>query len=189
MIAFIYQTREDEIMADKCNKYHCNPNPCGGGCTHCGCNCGGSEPADPTPDPGLGFGSLRGTTIEVPGAELESMPFNLAGPLSDTVTVSQSGNGLVVGESGVYQISLSVSAEATAEPDADQPYLTALITVNGDAAFGDISTYFMILNRSSSTFVVQAALSAGDEVGAGISSNFFPLGYMNRSLSIVKLSN
>lgn len=176
-------------MADKCNKYHCNPNPCGGICPHCGCNCGGSEPADPTPDTVLGFGSLRGTTIEGAGADLESIPFNLAGPLSDTVKVSQSGNELVVGESGIYQISLSVSAEATAEPDADQPYLDALITVNGKPVFGDISTYFQISNRSSSTFIVQAALSAGDEVGAGISSNFLTLGYMNRSLSIIKLSN
>lgn len=174
-------------MADKCNKYHCNP--CGGGCAHCGCNCGGNDPADPVPDAIPAFGSLRGITIEVPGAALESIPFHLAGPLSDTVRVSQSGNELVAGESGVYQISLSVSAEATAEPDADQPYLNALITVNGKPVFGDISTYFKISNRSSSTFVVQAVLSAGDEVGAGISSDFLALGYMNRSLSIVKLSN
>lgn len=45
------------------------------------------------------------------------------------------------------------------------------------------------LYRSSSTFVVQAALAAGDEVGVSIISDFPVLGYMNRSLTIVQLNN
>lgn len=44
----------------------------------------------------LAYGSLRGTSIEVPGAEFRSMPFNVAGPLSKAVTVSPAGNELIV---------------------------------------------------------------------------------------------
>lgn len=99
------------------------------------------------------------------------------------------GNELVVGESGVYQITISINAEATVDPDPDQPYLTAIITVNGAPVFGDVTTFFKISNRSSSTFVVQAALSAGDEVGASISTDFAVLGYLNRSLTVVQLSD
>ncbi|WP_331663848.1 hypothetical protein [Lacrimispora sp.] len=137
----------------------------------------------------MAYGSLRGDSIETPGGTFIPVPFSVAGPLSDTITVSLSGNELVVGESGIYQITISINAEATADPDPDQPYLTAIITVNGLPIFGDITTIFKIANRSSSTFVVQAALAAGDEVGVSIITDFPALGYMNRSLTIVQLSN
>ncbi|SEO76918.1 Collagen triple helix repeat-containing protein [Propionispora vibrioides] len=139
----------------------------------------------------LAFGSLRGSSVETPGATLTSVPFNVVGPLSDTITVSLSGNELVVGESGIYQITVSINAEATTDPDPDpdQPYLNAIITVNGTPLFGDTTTFFKISNRSSSTFVAQASLTAGDEVGASISTDFPILGYMNRSLTIIQLSN
>ena len=75
------------------------------------------------------------------------------------------------------------------DPDPDEPYLQAIITVNGTPIFGDTTTFFKIANRSSSTFVVQASLTAGDEVGASISTNFPVLGYLNRSLTVVQLSN
>ena len=135
----------------------------------------------------LAYGSLRGTSIEVPGAAFRSVPFNATGPLSKTVTVSPSGNELIVGESGVYQITISISAEATTNPDPDQPYLVAIITRNGKPIFGDISTFFKIANRNSSTFVVQAALDAGDQIGVSIGTDYAALGYMNRSLGIVQL--
>ena len=113
----------------------------------------------------------------------------MAGPLSDTVTVSLSGNELVVGESGIYQITISINAVATTDPDPDQPYLNAIITVNGGPIFGDTTTFFKIANRSSSSFVAQASLTAGDEVGVSISTDFPVLGYMNRSLTVVQLSD
>lgn len=113
----------------------------------------------------------------------------MVGPLSSTITVSLSGNELVVGEGGIYQVTVSINAEATTDPDPDQPYLNAIITVNGAPIFGDTTTFFKIANRSSATFVVQAALSAGDEVGANIGTDFPILGYMNRSLTVVQLSN
>ena len=125
--------------------------------------------------------------MEIPGEDLISVPFNTAGPLSATITVSETGNELVVGESGTYQITISISAEATTEPDAEQPYLNAIITANGNPLFGDTSTYFKIANRSSSTFVAQASLSAGDRIGVNINTVFPILGYMNRSLTIVQL--
>ncbi len=136
----------------------------------------------------LAFGSLRGGSVETPGATFTPVPFSVVGPLSDTVTVSLSGNELVVGGSGIYQIAISINAEATTDPDPDQPYLNAIITVNGTPIFGDITTFFKISNRSSSTFVVQSSLAAGDEVGVSISTDFPVLGYMNRSLTIVQLS-
>jgi hypothetical protein len=113
----------------------------------------------------------------------------VVGPSSDTITVSLSGNELVVGESGIYQITISINAEATTDPDPDQPYLNAFITVNGAPIFGDVTTFFKIANRSSSTFVVQATLTAGDEVGVSIGTSFPVLGYMNRSLTVVQLSD
>ncbi|WP_333646398.1 hypothetical protein [Lacrimispora sp.] len=137
----------------------------------------------------MAYGSLRGASVEVPGATFTPVPFSVTGPLSSTITVSTSGNELVVGESGIYQITISINAEATVDPDPDQPYLNAIITVNGVPIFGDTSTFFKISNRSSSTYVVQAALTAGDEVGVSIISDFPILGYMNRSLTIVQLSN
>jgi hypothetical protein len=139
----------------------------------------------------LAFGSLRGSSTETPGATFTPVPFNVVGPLSGTITVSLSGNELVVGESGIYQITISINAEATTDPDPDpdQPYLDAIITVNGTPIFGDTTTFFKISNRSTSTFVVQASLTAGDEVGVSISANFPALGYINRSLTIVQLSN
>lgn len=94
----------------------------------------------------------------------------------------------MIGESGVYQITLSVTAEAPVVPSADQPYLDAILTVNGAPMFGNTSTSLRIANRSSSTFVVQAPLTTGDEVGASISTIYPTLGYMNRSLSIIELS-
>ncbi len=150
---------------------------------------GPQGPAGPTGEVVLAFGSLRGSTVETPGETFVPVPFNVVGPLSDTVTVSMTGNELVVGESGIYQITISINAEATVDPDPDQPYLNAIITVNGTPIFGDTTTFFKISNRSSSTFVVQASLTAGDEVGTSISTDFPVLGYMNRSLTIIQLSN
>lgn len=89
----------------------------------------------------------------------------------------------------MYQITISINAEATVDPDTDQPYLEAIITANGTPVFGDTTTFFKIFNRSSSTFVVQAALTAGDEIGVSISTDFPVLGYLNRSLTIVQLSD
>ena len=146
-------------------------------------------PTGPTGEVVLAFGSLRGNSVETPGATLTPVPFSVVGPLSDTVTVSVSGNELVAGESGIYQITISINAEATTDPDPDEPYLNAIITVNGTPIFGDTTTFFKISNRSSSTFVVQASLTAGDEVGASISTDFPVLGYVNRSLTIVQLSD
>ncbi len=137
----------------------------------------------------LAYGSLRGISNEVPGNGFVSVPFSVPGPLSASVTVSQTGNELIVGASGIYQITISISAEATTEPDEEQPYLNAIITVNGQPIFLDPSTFFKIANRSSSTFVVQAYLSEGDEIGASISTTFPALGYMSRSLTIVQLNN
>ena len=146
-------------------------------------------PTGPTGEVVLAFGSLRGNSVETPGATLTPVPFSVVGPLSDTVTVSVSGNELVAGESGIYQITISINAEATTDPDPDEPYLNAIITVNGTPIFGDTTTFFKISNRSSSTFVVQASLTAGDEVGASISTDFPVLGYINRSLTIIQLSD
>lgn len=137
----------------------------------------------------MAFGSLRGSSVEVPGADFTPVPFSVVGPLSDTITVSPSGNGLVVGLSGIYQITISINAEATVEADPTQPYLDAIITNNGAPIFGDTTTFFKISNRSSSSFVVQASLTAGDEIGASMSTDFPVLGYLNRSLTIVQLSN
>ncbi len=150
---------------------------------------GPAGPQGPAGEVVLAYGSLRGASVETPGATLTPVPFSVNGPLSDTITVSLSGNELVVGESGIYQITISINAEATTEPDTDQPYLNAIITVNGTPIFGDTTTFFKISNRSSSTFVVQSLLASGDEVGASISTGFPALGYMNRSLTIVQLSN
>ncbi|MEK0314607.1 hypothetical protein [Cohnella sp. 56] len=136
----------------------------------------------------MAYGSLRGFSVEVPGATFTPVPFSIVGPLSSTVAVSGTGNELVVGTSGIYQITISINAEATTEPDTDQPYLNAIITANGTPLFGETTTFFRIANRSSSTFVAQAALTAGDAVGASIASSFPVLGYMNRILTIVQLS-
>ncbi|KMZ53024.1 hypothetical protein [Dorea sp. D27] len=131
---------------------------------------------------------MRGSSIEVPGSAFGSVPFSTPGPLSRGVTVSRTGNELVVNESGIYQITISISAEATTYPDAEQPYLNAAAMVNGQPAFGDISTFFKIMNRGSSSYAVQAYLKAGDEVGVNIGTDFPALGYMNRSLTLVQLS-
>ncbi len=150
---------------------------------------GATGATGPTGEVVLAYGSLRGAIVETPGEVFEPVEFNLVGPLSSNITVSLSGNELVVGEDGVYQITISINAVATEDPDPDQPYMNAIITVNGAPIFGDTTTFFKIQNRSSSTFVAQAALSAGDEVGVSISSTFPVMGYMNRSLTIVQLSN
>ena len=123
----------------------------------------------------------------MPGSALTKVPFSVSGPLLD-ITVSSTGSELVLGKSGIYQITVSINAEATENPDADQPYLLAIITVNGNPIFGDTSTYFRIANRSSSTFVAQASLLAGDQIGVSISTEFPILGYMNRTLTVVQLS-
>lgn len=150
---------------------------------------GVTGPTGSTGEVVLAFGSLRGSGVEIPGETFIPVPFNTVGPLSDTITVSGSGNELVVGESGIYQITISINAEATTDPDPDQPYLTAIITVNGTPLFGDTTTFFNISNRSSSTYTIQASLTAGDAIGVNISTEFPILGYMNRSLTIVQLSN
>ncbi|MEM5795440.1 MAG: hypothetical protein AAGU23_04110 [Bacillota bacterium] len=151
---------------------------------------GPTGPTGPTGEVVLAYGSLRGANNETPGTTFTPVTFSIVGPLSDTVTVSGTGNELVVGESGIYQITISINAEATTDPDPDQPYLNAIITVNGAPIFGDTTTFFKISNRSSSTYVVQAALTAGDEVGVSISTDSpMILGYMNRSLTIVQLSD
>jgi len=150
---------------------------------------GPAGPVGPAGDVVLAFGSLRGAILELPGSTPTPVVFSVVGPLSDTVEVSSSGNELVVGVSGIYQITISINAEATTDPDPDQPYLTAIITVNGLPVFGDTTTFFNISNRDSSTFVAQAALTAGDAVGANISTAFPVLGYANRTLTIVQLSN
>lgn len=144
----------------------------------------------PTGEVVLAYGSLRGSSVETPGEDFTPVPFSVVGPLSDIISVSASGNELVVGESGIYQITVSINAEATTDPDPSEPFLDAIITVNGAPIFGDTTTFFKIANRSSSTYVVQAALTAGDEVGASIRTDYPDiLGYMNRSLTIVQLSN
>lgn len=150
---------------------------------------GPAGPVGPTGEVVLAYGSLRGSAVELPGDTFTPVLFSVAGPLSNTVAVSSSGNELVAGVSGIYQITISINAEATTDPDPDQPYLTAIITVNGSSIFGDTTTFFKISNRSSSTFVAQAALTAGDAVGANISTDFPVLGYMNRTLTIIQLSN
>lgn len=152
-------------------------------------NIGPTGPTGPTGEVVLAYGSLRSATLETPGETLTTIPFSIVGPLSSDITFSLSGNELVVGEDGVYQITLSINGEATVNPDPDEPYAEAVITVNGTPIFGDASTFFKIPNRSSSTFVVQANLTAGDEVGGSASTAFPTLGYANRSLTIVKLSN
>lgn len=137
----------------------------------------------------LAYGSLSGLNNEIPNTVAAQMKFNKVGPLSDSITVSPSGNELIVGRDGIYQITISLSAEATVEADMDLPYLDAYITVNNQPVFGDISSFFKIPNRSSTTFTIQAALSAGDAVGVSVSSIFPSLGYMNRMLSIIQLSD
>ena len=138
----------------------------------------------------MAYGSLRGANNETPGSTFTPVTFSTIGPLSATVTVSATGNALVVENSGIYQITISINAEATTDPNLGQPYLNAIITVNGNPIFNDTTTFFKIYNRSSSTFTVQAALAAGDEVGVNISTDFpMILGYMNRSLTIVQLSD
>lgn len=136
----------------------------------------------------LAYGSLRGAGNEIPGSTLTKVPFNSVGPLSSTIQISPSGNELVVTTAGLYLITVSINAEATTEPDADQPYLNAIITVNGNPIFSDTTTFFKIPNRSSASFIVQSALAAGDEVGVSISTDFPILGYMNRVMTITQLS-
>jgi len=150
---------------------------------------GPAGPQGPTGEVVLAYGSLRGSGVETPEGSFVPVVFNVVGPLSNTITVSATGNELVVGEDGVYQITISINAVATTEPDPSQPYLNAIITVNALPIFGDVTTFFKIQNRSSSTFVVQAALLAGDEVGASISTTFPVMGYINCSLTIVQLSD
>ncbi|WP_341299378.1 hypothetical protein MHB44_12240 [Lysinibacillus sp. FSL H8-0500] len=136
----------------------------------------------------LGFGSLRGETAEIVFPTATPVPFSVAGPLRN-VSVSGTGNELVVMESGVYQITVSLNAVATSEPDPTQSFFTASITVNGAPIFLQGLALFNVLNRSSSTYVVQAELAAGDQVGVSVSSNSPLAGYTNRSLTVVQLSH
>lgn len=61
--------------------------------------------------------------------------------------------------------------------------------MNGAPIFLQGLALFNVLNRSSSTYVVQAELAAGDQVGVSVSSNSPLAGYTNRSLTVVQLSH
>ncbi len=156
---------------------------------------GATGPEGPAGPPGstgevvLAYGSLRGVGEGTPGITFTPVIFSRSGSLSTAIAVSLSGNELVVGNDGIYQITVSINAEATNNPDSSQPYLVAIITVNGTPIFGDTTTFFNIANRSSASFIVQASLGAGDEVGVSISTEFPALKYMNRSLTVVQLSS
>ncbi|WP_342503724.1 hypothetical protein [Lysinibacillus sp. FSL L8-0126] len=142
----------------------------------------------PTPNIGvLSYGSIRGDSLEIISPIAAPIPFQQVGPLSN-VTVSPSGNELVVQSNGVYQIAISINAQTTVEPDPLQSYFTVSITVNGQPIFLDGLAIFNVLNRSSSTYVVQASLSAGDLVGVSASSANPIANYANRFLSIIQLS-
>ncbi|GLC88223.1 hypothetical protein [Lysinibacillus piscis] len=136
----------------------------------------------------LGFGSLRGDTVGILTPTMTPIPFPIVGPLSK---VSAVGNELVVENAGVYQITVSINSQATTEPDPFQSFFTVSITVNGSPIFLQGLAVFNVINRSSSTFVVQAELAAGDSIGASASAALTsPLaGYANRSLTVVQLSN
>src|SRR5690606_16013819 len=62
---------------------------------------GPAGPPGPTGEVVLAFGSLRGAGVELPGEAFTPVIFTVAGLLSG-ITVSLTGNELVVGESGVY---------------------------------------------------------------------------------------
>lgn len=135
----------------------------------------------------LGYGSLRGDTLELLSPTSAPVIFHEVGPLSN-VTVSPTGNELVVQNNGVYQITISINSQATAAPDPNDPFFSVSITVNGDFIFEDGIAIFNVANRSSSTYVVQATLSAGDLVGVSASSESPITGYASRSLTIIQLS-
>ncbi|MEE3806378.1 MULTISPECIES: hypothetical protein [Lysinibacillus] len=134
----------------------------------------------------LGYGSLRGDTLDFLSPVSTPVTFEQVGPLSN-VTVSPSGNELVVQNNGVYQITISINAQATALPDPDQPYFTVSITVNGLPIFLEGIAIFNVLNRSSSSYIVQATLSAGDLVGVSASSDSLVAGYASRSLTVIQI--
>ncbi|HBT71157.1 MAG TPA: hypothetical protein DEB37_02445, partial [Lysinibacillus sp.] len=98
-----------------------------------------------------------------------------------------SGNELVVQNHGVYQRSISRNPQPTALPDPDQPYFTVSITVNGLPIFLEGIAIFNVLNRSSSSYIVQATLSAGDLVGVSASSDSLVAGYASRSLTVIQI--
>lgn len=114
-----------------------------------------TDSTGPTGKVVLAYGSLRGASVEVPTTTLTTVPFRTARPLSNTITVSQTGNGLAVATSGIYQITVSISAEATKDPDTDQAYLTAIIAVNTPSLWGHIYLLYdcepkqFIIHRSS----------------------------------------
>lgn len=62
------------------------------------------------------------------------------------------------------------------------------ITVNGQPIFLNGIAVFNVVNRSSSAYVVQPILAAGDLVGASAASDSLVASYANRSLTIVQLS-
>ncbi|WP_338651302.1 hypothetical protein [Lysinibacillus sp. Y5S-8] len=141
----------------------------------------------PTPNIGvLSYGSIRGDVLEIISPIAAPVTFQYVGPFLSNVTVSPSGNELVVQSNGVYQIAISINAQATVDPDPS--YFTVSITVNGQPIFLDGLAFFNVLNRSSSTYVVQASLSAGDIVGVNASAVDPIANYANRSLSIIQLS-
>ncbi|MFB4212806.1 hypothetical protein ACE1TH_12925 [Shouchella sp. JSM 1781072] len=144
-------------------------------------------PGPPGPTEVKSFGSLRGSTIENPSEIESSVIFNEVGTVSGGITPSSSGNEFIVLESGVYQITLSISPELSLSPDPSEPYLSAVITINGGPAFGDATSAFYIKNRSSSSFIIQADLVEGDVIGANIATSSI-LGYIGRSLTLLKVS-
>ncbi|WPK11598.1 hypothetical protein R6U77_17155 [Lysinibacillus louembei] len=134
----------------------------------------------------MAFGSLRSNTLEDTATVQTPVSFDVVGPLSN-VTVSPTGNELVVNESGVYQVTVSINAIAFAAPDPTDGYLSATITVNGMPIFTQGIAVFNITSRNSSAYIVQAALNAGDQVGVSAASEAFLFGYMNRSLTLLQL--
>lgn len=135
----------------------------------------------------LGYGSLRGDTLGLLSPGSTPVTFHEVGPLSN-ISASPSGNELIVQSNGVYQITISVNAQATAEPEPSQPFFTVSITVNGQPIFLEGIAVFNVVNRGSSAYTVQASLMAGDIVGASAASDSPIASYANRSLTIIQLS-
>jgi len=97
-------------------------------------------------------------------------------------------NELIAQSNGVYQITISVNAQATAQPDPSLPFFTVSITVNGQPIFLEGIAVFNVVNRSSSAYTVQAPLMTGDIVEATAASYSPIASYANRSLTIIQLN-
>ncbi|MFJ7696740.1 hypothetical protein [Lysinibacillus fusiformis] len=148
-----------------------------------------SGPIAPSERGVLGYGSLRSLILEsVVGPTPTPVSFDEVGPLSKNITVSSSGNELVVHESGIYQITISINSEASAAPDPTQPFFTVFITINGVPIYdGTGEAIFDVANRSSSAYIIQTPLNPGDVVGVSAAGN--PIsGYGSRALTIVQLA-